>query len=151
MDRFNLMIINELQKNGKISMAELGRKIGLSPSATSERVKKMEQEGIIRGYTAIIDGDKVGIDITAFVSVPVGNMPIDQMAAMIAEIPQVQECHKVTGDTCFLVKVKTKNTKELEKLIDKINHVAPNTYTYLVLSTIKESTRIELNEKVKEE
>jgi Lrp/AsnC family leucine-responsive transcriptional regulator len=144
MDNLDREIIRELQRNGKLSFAELGRKIGLSTSATAERVKKMEQEGIIRGYTAIIDAEKVGLDITAFISVPVGNIPIDDMAKMISEIREVQECHKVTGNTCFLIKVKVKNTKELEHLVDKINHVAPNTYTYLVLSTAKETTWIEI-------
>ncbi len=144
MDQFDKNIIGALQKNGKVSMAELGRSIGLSTSATSERVKKMEQEGIIKGYTVLIDGEKVGMDITAFITVPVGNMAIEAMAKMIGEIPQVQECHKVTGNTCFMVKVKTRNTKELEQLIDQINHVAPNTYTYLALSTVKETTWINI-------
>lgn len=144
MDSFDLMILKELQENGKISIAELGRKIGLSTSATNERVKKLEQEGIIKGYTAILDGEKIGMDITAFISVPVGNVSIQEMAEMIAAMPQVQECHKVTGNTCFLVKVKARNTKELEHLIDQINHAAPNTHTYLVLSTIKETTRIQV-------
>ncbi|MDF2548822.1 Lrp/AsnC family transcriptional regulator [Anaerosolibacter sp.] len=146
MDQYDVMILEELQNNGKISMAELGRKIGLSTSATSERVKKMEQEGVIKSYTAVLDGEKIGMDITAFISVPVGSMPIQEMAEMITNIPQVQECHKVTGNTCFLVKVKTKNTKELEHLIDQINHAAPNTHTYLVLSTIKETTKIQVEE-----
>ncbi|MFZ5967101.1 MAG: Lrp/AsnC family transcriptional regulator [Bacillota bacterium] len=146
MDKFDIQIIEELQQNGKISIAELGRKIGLSTSATNERVKKMEQEGIIKGYTALIDAEKVGNDITAFISVPVGNIPIEDMAKMIISLPEVQECHKVTGGTCFFVKVKTKNTKELEHLIDRINHVAPSTYTYLVLSTMKESTWVKVIE-----
>ncbi|MBB6216756.1 Lrp/AsnC family leucine-responsive transcriptional regulator [Anaerosolibacter carboniphilus] len=145
MDRYDVLILEELQNNGKISMAELGRKIGLSTSATSERVKKLEQEGVIKNYTVILDGEKTGMDITAFISVPVGNMPIQEMAEMISNMPQVQECHKVTGNTCFLVKVKTKNTKELEHLIDQINHAAPNTHTYLVLSTIKETTKIQVD------
>jgi Lrp/AsnC family leucine-responsive transcriptional regulator len=146
MDQYDVLILEELQNNGKISIAELGRKIGLSTSATSERVKKLEQEGVIKNYTVVLDGEKVGMDITAFISVPVGNMPIQEMAEMITNMPQVQECHKVTGNTCFLVKVKTKNTKELEHLIDKINHAAPNTHTYLVLSTIKETTKIQVDQ-----
>ena len=142
MDKFDLMIIDELQNNGKISIVELGKQIGLSTSATSERVKKLEQEGIIDGYRAIINGEKVGMDITAFITIQLGSMSIYEMAKMLSNIPQVQECHKVTGDACFLVKVKVRNTRELELMLDKISHVTPNTYTYLVLSTIKETTRI---------
>ncbi|MCG8540676.1 MAG: Lrp/AsnC family transcriptional regulator [Clostridia bacterium] len=147
MDRYDYLIIMELQENARISTAELGRKIGLSTTATKERIKKLEQEGIIKGYRAIIDGDKVGIDVTAFISVPVGDLTIDKMANFLSKMPQVLECHKVTGNTCYLIKVKVKNTKKLEKLIDKINGIAKSTYTYLVLSTTKETVKIELEEK----
>lgn len=146
MDRYDYLILMELQNNGRISTAELGRKIGLSTTATKERIKKMEQEGIIKGYTAIVDGDKVGIDITAFISVPVSNMPIHEMASFLSEMPEILECHKVTGDTCYLIKVKVKNTKKLEQLIDKINSITRNTYTYLTLSTTKETIKISLEE-----
>jgi len=146
MDRFDYLILMELQDNGRISTAELGRKIGLSTTATKERIKKLEQEGIIKGYTAIIDGDKIGMDITAFISVPIGDLPIDKMAKFLSDIPEVLECHKVTGDTCYLVKVKTKNTKRLEQLIDRINDIAKSTYTYLALSTAKETIKINLLE-----
>lgn len=146
MDRYDYLILKALQNDGRISTAELGRNIGLSTTATKERIKKLEQEGIIKGYTAIIDADKVGIDITAFISVPVGDVAIGKMANFLAEIPEVLECHKVTGDTCYLIKVKTKNTKKLEQLIDKINNIAKNTYTYLALSTVKETIKISLEE-----
>ncbi|SHK26943.1 Lrp/AsnC family transcriptional regulator [Paramaledivibacter caminithermalis] len=147
MDRYDYLILMELQDNGRISTAELGRKIGLSTTATKERIKKMEQEGIIKGYAAIIDGDKVGMDITAFISVPVGNMNIHETAKFLSEMPEVLECHKVTGDTCYLIKVKARNTKRLEQLIDRINSIARNTYTYLTLSTTKETIKINLEEK----
>ncbi|WP_432406460.1 Lrp/AsnC family transcriptional regulator [Wukongibacter sp. M2B1] len=146
MDSFDYLILMELQDNGRISTAELGRKIGLSTTATKERIKKLEQEGIIKGYTAIIDSDKAGMDITAFISVPIGDFAIDKMAEFLSGIPEVLECHKVTGDTCYLIKVKTKNTKKLEQLIDKINNVAKSTYTYLVLSTAKETIKISFEE-----
>lgn len=146
MDTYDYLILMELQKNGRISVAELGRKIGLSTTGTKERIKKLEQEGIIKGYGAIIDGDKVGLDITAFITVPVGDMDIKEMAKFLTDMPEVLECHKVTGDTCFFIKVKAKNTKKLEKLIDKINSVAKNTYTYLALSTLKETMMYNLEE-----
>ncbi|MFZ5968798.1 MAG: Lrp/AsnC family transcriptional regulator [Bacillota bacterium] len=144
MDKYDLAIIDELQKNGKISIVELGKQIGLSTSATSERIKKLEQEDIIQGYRAIINADKIGIDITAFVTIQTGNMSIHEMSKMLASIPQIQECHKVTGDASFMVKVKTGSTKELVKLLDQISDVTLSTYTYMVLSTIKETTCIDL-------
>jgi len=146
LDKLDLDIIRELQENARISTAELGRKIGLSTSATSERIAKLEREGIIKGYSAIIDAEKLGQDISAFILVPVGSIPIDTMAEDIAAIPQVQECHKVTGNACFMVKVRAGSMAELERVIDAINHAAPNTCSYLVLSTVKETGRVKISD-----
>ncbi|MTI94097.1 MAG: Lrp/AsnC family transcriptional regulator [Firmicutes bacterium] len=144
-DRLDLMIVSELQANARISTAELGRKIGLSTSATAERITKLEKEGVIQGYSAIVDGARLGAGITAFILVPVGNMTIDEMAELIISIPQVQECHKVSGNACFMVKVKAGSMDELEQTIDRINQTAPNTYSYIVLSTVRETAAIPIN------
>lgn len=146
MDLYDYKILEQLQENGRISVAELGRMIGLSTTATNERIKKLEQEGIIKGYTAIIDGDKIGLDITAFITVPIGNLEIDEMANFLSKMPEVLECHKVTGNACYMIKVKVKNTKKLEKIIDKINGVTKNTYTYLALSTLKETNKYHIEQ-----
>lgn len=146
LDKLDIDIIRELQENARISTSELSRKIGLSTSATGERIAKLEREGIIKGYSALIDGARLGQDISAFILVPVGNIPIDAMAEEISSIPQVQECHKVTGNACFMVKVRTGSMAELERVIDAINHAAPNTCSYLVLSTVKETGRLIISE-----
>lgn len=146
MDKYDYNILNELQNNGKLSIAELGRIIGLSTTATKERVKKLENEGVIKGYSAIIDASKVGLDMTAYITVPVGNLEIKEMADKLSYIEEIVECHKVTGNTCFLVKVRAKNSSHLEHLIDEINNFAKNTYTYLVLSTAKDDHKVLLNE-----
>jgi len=146
MDKFDLQILDILQKNGKISIAELGRLIGLSTTATKERVKKLEAEGVITGYVALVDGQKVGREVSAFITVPVGEMTIKDMGDRLSAIPEVVECHKVTGNTCFLIKIIAKSPGHLERLVDAINHYAKNTYTYLVLSTQKQTTYIDLNE-----
>lgn len=146
MDKFDYEILTELQDNGKSSITELGRKIGLSTTATKERVKKLENEGVIKGYSAIIDASKVGMDMTAFITVPVGNLEIKEMADKLSEMEEIVECHKVTGNTCFLVKVRARNSSHLEHLIDEINNFAKNTYTYLVLSTAKSQHKILIDE-----
>lgn len=146
MDRYDFNILKELQDNGKLSIAELGRIIGLSTTATKERVKKLENEGVIKGYSAIIDASKIGYDMTAYITVPVGNLEIKEMASLLAGMEEIIECHKVTGNTCFLVKVRAKNSAHLEHLIDKINNFAKNTYTYLVLSTAKNTHKIIMSE-----
>ncbi len=146
MDRFDYVILDQLQENGKLSITELGRIIGLSTTATKERVKKLENEGVIKGYSAIIDSSKVGIDLAAFITVPVGDLEIKEMANKLSAIKEIVECHKVTGNTCFLVKVKARNSAHLELLIDEINNFAKNTYTYLVLSTAKDDHKVLLSE-----
>lgn len=146
MDRFDYMILEELQENAKMSIAELGRVIGLSTTATKERVKKLELEGVITGYHALINPKKVNKGITAFITVPVGDISVREMGEMLAKLPDVVECHKVTGNTCFLVKVRSRNPEELETLIDTINQISKNTYTYMVLSTNKETVKLNLDE-----
>lgn len=145
MDKFDKEILEILQKNGKISIAELGRMIGLSTTATKERVKKLEAEGVIDRYVAIVNGEKVGREVIAFITVPVGDLAIGEMGERLSEIPEVVECHKVTGNTCFLIKIIAKSPGHLERLVDNINHFAKNTYTYLVLSTQKDTTYIKLD------
>ena len=106
----------------------------------------MEQEGIIAGYYTLLNAKKVNKGITAFITVPVGDISVREMGDMLAAMPDVVECHKVTGNTCFLIKVRSRNPEELEILIDRINQFAKNTYTYMVLSTSKETTHINLDE-----
>jgi Lrp/AsnC family leucine-responsive transcriptional regulator len=149
MDNFDIEIINILQTNAKISIVELGKQIGLSTTATKERVKKLENEGIITGYYASLNHKKVGNGITAFITVPVGDIPILEMGQRLSAINEVLECHKVTGNTCYLLKVKVRDSEHLEELVDYINHFAKNTYTYLVLSTLKETCNYKINQEVK--
>lgn len=145
MDSYDIQILNILQENAKISMAELARIIGLSPTATKERIKKLESEGIIKGYSAVIDYEKVGYSLISFITVPVGDLTIKEMEDHLTSMTEIMECHKVTGGTCFLVKAITKDTLHLEKLIDNINNYAKNTYTYIVLSTYKDERNLKLD------
>ena len=145
MDNFDKMILRHLQDNAKMSTAELGRKIKLSTTATKERIKKLEDEGIIEGYTARINADKIGHSMIAFITIPVGDISIAEMGKRLMSLSEIQECHKVTGNTCFLVKAKVKSPAHLERLVDYINQFAKNTYTYLVLSTIKETSNLEID------
>ena len=145
MDQFDLKILEALQQDGKVSIAELGRMIGLSTTATKERVKKLENDGVIAEYTAVLNSEGLGIDLTAFITVPVGDISIREMGERLIALPEVLECHKVTGNTCFLIKAKVRNAEALEKLIDSINQYAKNTYTYLVLSTLKETMHLDLS------
>lgn len=145
MDVYDLKILEELQRDAKTSTAELGRIIALSTTATKERVKKLELEGVIKEYTAVINNKAVGVDLIAFITVPVGDISIHDMGDFLVGLDEVQEVHKVTGDTCFFIKAKVRDAASLELLIDTINKHAKNTYTYLVLSTLKETSKIKID------
>lgn len=144
MDALDRQILEILQQDGKMSISELGRIIGLSTTATKERVKKLEMEGYIERYTAVLSSEKMGYGLTAFITVPVGDIDIVEMGERLIAMPQVQECHKVTGNACFLIKVKAADARDLEKTIDQINQYAKNTYTYIALSTLKETQELEV-------
>jgi DNA-binding Lrp family transcriptional regulator len=144
MDALDRQILEILQQDGKMGISELGRIIGLSTTATKERVKKLETEGYIERYSAVLNSEKMGYGLTAFITVPVGDIDIIEMGERLVAMPQVQECHKVTGSACFLIKVKAENARDLEKTIDQINQYAKNTYTYIALSTLKETLELEV-------
>ena len=118
-----------------------------------ERVKKLEAGGVIKGYTALLDGKRVGKDITAFIGVSIGHQrDLDRFAAQMLAYPDVLECHHVTGDESFILKVKAGNTGALEKLLGEIRSVegVTRTVTKVVLSTAKESQVLDLEDHLAE-
>lgn len=147
-DQIDLKILSILQNSGRAKLAEIAEQVELSPPAIMERVKKLEASGVIKSYQAVLDGKKVGKDITAFIGVSIGNQrDIDNFANRMMRYPDVLECHHVTGDESFIVKVKSANTGSLEKLLGEIRSVegVTRTVTKVVLSTAKESQTLELD------
>jgi Lrp/AsnC family transcriptional regulator, leucine-responsive regulatory protein len=148
LDRIDLKIVYILQNDGRRRLADIAEEVDLSAPAVMERVKKLEAGGVIRGYQALIDGKKVGKDITAFIGVSVGNQrDIDKFAVQMMRYADVLECHHVTGEESFVLKVKSANTAALEKLLGDIRSVegVTRTVTKVVLSTAKEGLRLELD------
>ena len=147
-DQIDLKILYILQNNGRKRLADIADEVELSAPAVMERVKKLEASGVIRGYQALIDSKKVGKDITAFIGVSIGNQrDIDAFAGQMLRYGDVLECHHVTGDESFILKVKSANTGSLEKLLGEIRSVegVTRTVTNVVLSTAKESQALELD------
>jgi Lrp/AsnC family leucine-responsive transcriptional regulator len=129
-------------------LADIADKVELSTPAVMERVRKLEAGGIIKGYHALIDAKKVGKDIAAFIGVSIGHQrDIDGFAAQMLRYDDVLECHHVTGDESFILKVKSANTGSLEKLLGEIRSVegVTRTVTKVVLSTVKESQALKLD------
>src|SRR5712692_9329941 len=120
-DDIDLHILSVLQENCKLPLAKIGAEVGLSAPSVIERIKKLEDHGIITGYRAILDARRLGKDVTAFIGVSVSQLRlIDEFEKEIARLTDVLECHHVTGQHSLLLKVKTANTSSLEELISRI-------------------------------
>lgn len=135
LDETNWNIVAELQQNGRISFAELGRRVGLTLPAVAERVRKMEDAGVITGYRAEIDPAKIGLPIAAFIRISVAGDVLARIARTVREMPEVLECYRGTGADSFTLKVAVESIEHLEKLIDRLTPIG-TTSTSIVLSTL---------------
>lgn len=134
MDTTDIKILEILQTDGRISMKELGQLVALSPPAVSERVKRLEESGIIQGYAAVVDPKLLGKRVFAIINV---QMMVNQHKAFLQLVnndPAIVECHHLTGEDCMTIKVLLSDTIELEKLLDRIQQLG-NTRTTIVLSS----------------
>ncbi len=147
LDEIDLGILGLLQENCRISLARIGEQVGLSAPSIIERVKKLEDSGVIRGYHAILDARRLGMDITAFIGVSVSHPRlIEAFEDEIERIEDVLECHHVTGGYTLLLKVKSMNTSSLEALISRLRSIngVEKTETMVVLSTNTERSQLKL-------
>jgi Lrp/AsnC family leucine-responsive transcriptional regulator len=128
-------IIEELQRDGRISFAELGRRVGMTLPAVAERVRKMEDAGIIAGFRAEINPAKIGLPITAIIRISVVGNVFSRIAQAVLYMPEVLECHRGTGADSFTLKVAVESVQHLEGLIDKLTPFG-TTSTSIVLSTL---------------
>ena len=126
LDDVGWKILAELQENARVSFAELGRRVGLSTPAALERVRRMEEAGIILGYHAELDGAKVGMPITAFIRISVAGEMLQRIIGIAEKLDEVLECHRVTGTDSFVIKVGVSSVEHLQKLFD---HFSPYTAT----------------------
>lgn len=137
MEQLDQHIVELLVKDGRMSYTDLGKATGLSTSAVHQRVRRLEQRGIIKGYTALIDAESVGLAMTAFISVkPFDPSAPDDIACRLADIPEIEACHSVAGDENYILKVRVATPTELELLLAKVRSAAGvSTRTTVVLST----------------
>lgn len=147
-DDTDLHILALLQENARISNAEVARQVGLAPSATLERMRKLEARGLVRDYVARIDPRPLGYGLLAFVFVRSDErIGEPETARRLAEIPQVQEVHHIAGEDCYLVKVRAADPEQLGRLLRERFGAIPSvrsTRTTIVLETVKECPRLPL-------
>lgn len=135
LDDIGWRILKELNENARVSFSELGRRVGLSVPAVTERVRRMEDAGIIKGYRVELDPARIGFPITAFMRLSMVGDVYARLTSLVKDIPEVVECHRVTGGDSFILKVHVSSVEHLEELIDRFTPVA-TTVTTLVLSTL---------------
>jgi Lrp/AsnC family leucine-responsive transcriptional regulator len=126
-DDVDLQLLRLLQKDGRITNADLAKSVGLSPPSVLQRVRALERGGFIRGYTALLEPERLGLKITAFAAISLSlhqDMPIERFRRQIQEIEEVQECYHVSGDYDFLLKIVVKDMRAYEALIrEKISRI----------------------------
>ncbi len=113
-------MLKELQADARLSLAELGRRVGLSAPAVAERIERLEQHGVIRGYRADIDPAAVGFPLSAVIRVRPAPRELRKAAEVTQRLAEVVECHRITGEDCFLVTAHVRSVIHLEEVIDQI-------------------------------
>lgn len=146
-DDIDKAIVNLVQQDGRVSNAEIARQIGLAPSAVLERIRKLEERQVIRGYSASVDPKQVGYGLTAFISVRTNECSYET-DELLAKIPEVLEVHDVAGEDSYLLKVRAADPEDLSRLLKEKLKAIPSvvtTRTTVVLQTIKETTALPLD------
>lgn len=119
LDEVNLKLIDELQRDARTSVAELGRRVGLSSPAVTERIRRLESAGVIRGYHADVDPRRVGYSLGVAIRIRPAPGLLTKVAALARDTPEVIECHRVTGDDCYVMTAYVRDVEHLEELIDR--------------------------------
>ena len=117
-DAVNLRILTELQQNPRLSMSALGRRVGLSSPAVTERVRRLEELGVIQGYRLDLNPAALGLPLAAYVRIRPNPGQLPQIADLAQHIPEVVECHRVTGEDCFILKVYLPSIDQLDRILD---------------------------------
>ncbi|WP_049558202.1 Lrp/AsnC family transcriptional regulator [Nonomuraea sp. SBT364] len=120
LDATDWAILTELQKDGRIPLTELGRRVSLSSSAATERVRRLEAAGVITGYQATVDLEKVGLPVLAVIRMKYHDRRHEPFRRFVHERPEIVECLRITGEDCYLLKVSTASMARLETLVDEI-------------------------------
>ena len=136
-DEIDRKVLHELQEDARISYAELGRRVGLTTPAVIERVRKLEDKGIIRGYRAEIDTAKVGLPIMAFVRMSITGVDYSHIIEVAEESREVLECHRGTGGDSFIMKIAVSSVEHLQEVIDRLTPYGITTTTIVLSSPVK--------------
>lgn len=136
LDDADRRILAELQRNGRATFAELGRAVALSASAVTERVRRLEAAGVVSGYTAVVDPERLGLTVLAFVRLRYPHGNYRPFHALLDSTPEIVEAHHVTGEDCFVLKVSTRSMRHLEEVTGRIAGLGPVTTSVVYSSPL---------------
>ncbi len=145
LDETDIKILNHLQENGRAQRNTIAEIVHLSVPSVSERMRKLEEKGLISNYHAVLDARKFNFDITAFIFVEVDSSErYPEFVERVSNHPEVLECHSITGDGSHILKLRTKNTETLEKFLSLVQtwDGVTRTRSNIVLSTFKETRKL---------
>jgi Lrp/AsnC family leucine-responsive transcriptional regulator len=129
-------ILEELQADGRLSMAELGRRVNLSAPAVAERVQRLERDGVITGYHATVDPKAIGYPLAAVVRVAPASRQLDKIREVARDTPEVVECHRITGEDCFFLKLHLRSMDDLEPILDRFTPYGRTTTSLIHSSSV---------------
>ncbi|HEV3376904.1 MAG TPA: Lrp/AsnC family transcriptional regulator [Thermoleophilaceae bacterium] len=118
-DATNAALLQELQEDARLSLAELGRRVGLSPPAVADRLERLEEAGVIRGYRAEVDPRALGYQLAVVLRIRPAPRELKKVAELAQRTPEVVECHRITGDDCYLMKAHVRDVDHMEEVIDR--------------------------------
>jgi Lrp/AsnC family transcriptional regulator, leucine-responsive regulatory protein len=151
LDEIDVKILNELQRDGRLANVALAKRVGLSATPCAERVRALEAAGVIGGYAARLDAEKLGVGLLVFIEIAIDRTSqhaFDQFASSMLRIPQVQECHMVAGGFDYLVKVRVADMAAYRAFLGEVLSRVPgirSTHSYAVMERVKESQAVDLS------
>lgn len=152
LDELDTAILNELQHNGRLSNAELARRINLSPPATHARLRQLEERGYIQHYAAILNRERLGYDMLCLILIGIQQQQsaaVEQFQKRVRRLPEVLECYQTTGEFDFVLKVVIRDRQDLERFLTKRLSAIPNIariQTTLVIREVKSTTVLPLDQ-----
>ena len=136
LDDTNRRLLAELQDDARLSLAELGRRVGLSSPAVAERLQRLERQGVIRGYRAELDPVALGYPLSAVIRIRPAPRQLQKLAELAQATPEVVECHRITGEDCYLLKAHVRSVTHLEELIDQFTPFGQTTTSIVQSSPV---------------
>jgi Lrp/AsnC family leucine-responsive transcriptional regulator len=136
LDTANLRLVEELQRDARLSFAELGRRVGLSSPAVAERMARLEEEGVITGYHAEVDPRALGVTLGVVIRIRPAPRELHKVAELAQRTPEVVECHRITGEDCYFMKAHVRDVEHMEEVIDQFAVYGQTTTSILQSSPV---------------